>query len=307
MQTCSDFELILIDDGSNDMTLSICQMYEKKDTRVKVLHKENGGHTSARNEGLQRACGKYILFLDSDDWLECGTLTCCQQEIISKSPDIIIFDMKNTLKQVSFPIMLEDGFYEGEKIETLIKNNLIMNKDGETVFTKSLSAKCFKKDIVYESQMLVPKDVLIGEDGIALVGSVLNAGKISIITKNQQACYYCFVREDSVSHSPIQDEFRRTNILLRHYEDVLLYGKKGYSEQFCRYIVAQLYTASLFVLRSGENKKALNEGLDYILKNPTFANALKKAKFSVKGYKYIIKKFILRHRLWAFSKLIDRR
>lgn len=68
-QTYTDFELLLIDDGSKDDSLSVCEGYAQKDHRVKVLHKENGGVSSARNCGLDHASGYYITFVDSDDYL----------------------------------------------------------------------------------------------------------------------------------------------------------------------------------------------------------------------------------------------
>lgn len=66
-QTFKDFELILVDDGSTDNSGKICDIYEKKDSRIKVIHKNNGGLSSARNTGLDIACGKYVGFVDSDD------------------------------------------------------------------------------------------------------------------------------------------------------------------------------------------------------------------------------------------------
>ena len=68
-QTFRDFELILVDDGSPDNCPAICDAYAQKDSRVKVIHKENGGLSSARNAGLDAAQGEYIAFIDSDDWV----------------------------------------------------------------------------------------------------------------------------------------------------------------------------------------------------------------------------------------------
>lgn len=68
-QTYKNFELILVDDGSVDKSAEICDEYHKKDTRVKVIHKKNGGLSSARNAGLDVAKGKYIIFVDSDDFV----------------------------------------------------------------------------------------------------------------------------------------------------------------------------------------------------------------------------------------------
>lgn len=68
-QTYSDFELLLIDDGSKDSSGEICDEYTQKDTRVRVFHKENGGVSSARNMGLENAKGEYVTFCDSDDYV----------------------------------------------------------------------------------------------------------------------------------------------------------------------------------------------------------------------------------------------
>ena len=67
-QTYQDFELLLIDDGSKDSSGAICDEYAAKDTRVRVFHKENGGVSDTRNYGLDLAQGKYLMFLDSDDF-----------------------------------------------------------------------------------------------------------------------------------------------------------------------------------------------------------------------------------------------
>lgn len=69
-QTVGDFEILLIDDGSKDSSLEICKNYQNIDTRIKVFHKENGGVSSARNYGICRAQGEYLLFIDSDDYIE---------------------------------------------------------------------------------------------------------------------------------------------------------------------------------------------------------------------------------------------
>ncbi len=69
-QTYQEIEIILVDDGSTDNTGMICDRYSTVDERIKVIHKENGGLSSARNAGLARATGKYIGFVDSDDWID---------------------------------------------------------------------------------------------------------------------------------------------------------------------------------------------------------------------------------------------
>ena len=73
-QTYDNTEVILVNDGSTDRSEDICRSYEQIDPRVKVISKENGGLSSARNAGIDKSCGEYIFFIDSDDWIDSDTL-----------------------------------------------------------------------------------------------------------------------------------------------------------------------------------------------------------------------------------------
>ena len=77
-QTFTDFELLLINDGSKDNSGKMCDEYAKKDTRIHVFHKENGGVSSARNLGLENVQGEWITFIDSDDYLNINFLSNCK-------------------------------------------------------------------------------------------------------------------------------------------------------------------------------------------------------------------------------------
>ena len=73
-QSFTDYELILVDDGSMDASGIICDEYERKDGRIKVIHQQNVGSSAARNTGLEEAKGDYILFIDADDWVDSNHL-----------------------------------------------------------------------------------------------------------------------------------------------------------------------------------------------------------------------------------------
>lgn len=88
-QTRSDWELLLIDDGSTDKSGLICDAYADNDTRIKCYHKKNGGQSSARNIGLEKADGEQIVFCDSDDWLAPDFLEICVKEYAANYADIV--------------------------------------------------------------------------------------------------------------------------------------------------------------------------------------------------------------------------
>ena len=89
-QSYKNLEIILIDDGSKDNSLEICSKYSRKDNRIKIFHKNNGGVSSARNFGLTEASGKYICFVDSDDWLDEQYVEALHEEILKNDSDIVI-------------------------------------------------------------------------------------------------------------------------------------------------------------------------------------------------------------------------
>src|SRR5690606_27364966 len=96
-QTFTDFEVLLINDGSTDASGKICDEYAEKDSRIKVFHKENGGVSSARNLGLDNAKGEWISFVDSDDTIEQETLATLANEVKDLDIDGVIFGYKKLI------------------------------------------------------------------------------------------------------------------------------------------------------------------------------------------------------------------
>ena len=91
-QTFTDWELLLIDDGSPDRSGEICDEYAKKDSRVRVIHKENGGVSSARQRGLDESIGEYTIHADPDDWVEPTMLEELYNKAKEEDVDMVICD-----------------------------------------------------------------------------------------------------------------------------------------------------------------------------------------------------------------------
>lgn len=91
-QTLKDIELVLVDDGSPDQCPAICDAYAEKDSRVKVIHKKNGGVSDARNCGIKEAEGEYLYFVDSDDWVELDAAENLYQDAVDMGVDCVISD-----------------------------------------------------------------------------------------------------------------------------------------------------------------------------------------------------------------------
>ena len=112
-QSFSDFEIILIDDGSPDGCPEICERLRKNDSRIKVLHKKNEGVAKARRDGAEIAEGEYVICIDGDDWLKKDCLTQISEVVQKKNIDIFCFGMlaDNGKQTTPLGINYREGFY----------------------------------------------------------------------------------------------------------------------------------------------------------------------------------------------------
>ncbi len=102
-QTYSNLEIILVDDGATDSSGLICDRYAENDKRIKVIHKENGGLSSARNAGIVAAEGEYIGFVDSDDYIEKNMIELLAEELISNDADMSVCGVYNVYQERKIP------------------------------------------------------------------------------------------------------------------------------------------------------------------------------------------------------------
>ncbi len=148
-QTFDNFELILIDDGSTDKSGEICDLYAEKDSRVRVIHKENGGGSLARKIGIDAAIGKYIMFMDSDDAFTKDAFEKAHQAITKENVDIVQFGYSKT-DSIESPMPAGTGdvqLFEGR--DALLQ---IMTKKSPNLFSNLLWCKIYKSEIVKKPQ-----------------------------------------------------------------------------------------------------------------------------------------------------------
>ena len=158
-QTYKNLEIILINDGSTDNSGDICDEYSKKDDRIKVIHKENGGVSSARNAGLKVMSGQWLFFVDPDDWIELATCEKILDLALATNSDIYAYgilihneDSEDTRKE-------SDTSLEG-KIEKIDALKYIITG---SAFSKAIWNKFYKKsaiqDIYFDEQFKIGEDV----------------------------------------------------------------------------------------------------------------------------------------------------
>lgn len=163
-QSFKDFELILVDDGSPDNSGKICDVFAEKDHRIRVLHKKNGGVSSARNLGIDNASGEWICFVDSDDWVD---QDYCLNLISAVESQSSLIMTRNDFPGKKIDSIKECRDLSGEERIDFIILNRILDFSGPC-------CKLFNRDIIYKNNIRFPENIHMGEDGI-FMAQYLNA------------------------------------------------------------------------------------------------------------------------------------
>lgn len=237
-QTWENFELICVDDGSTDNSLQLLYEYSQLDSRVKVIHKENGGLVSARKVGAQCARGVYIGVVDSDDWVDRDLFEKLMKAALQRDADVVTSGhIKEYEKStVVYKEKMSAGLYEGENIKKRFLPNIIgIDEFFSPRLTFTIWGKVYRADIYKKYQLLVPDEITMAEDAACLYPIFLNAKKICVLGGEG---YHYRVRSSSMSNT--------CNRNLKTYRPAMDYLKKyflsaGYQESREQFAQWNLY------------------------------------------------------------------
>ena len=268
-QSFTNFEVILVDDGSPDLCPQICDNYVCKDSRIKVVHKENGGLVSARKAGLAQSVGEYIINVDSDDYIAVNHLDNIYNIINKHHSQVVMFGFNQFDENTIIPVktLLPEGIYDGGKLE-IIKENIILGKDLSTVIYNCVWSMAIKKDIYIKYQNAVPNEIRRGED-LAVTAPLL--ANVETVYISDFCGYYYRNNPTSIMNVFKKDEMGRVKILIS-----FLSGKLSeiYFERINAYLLLEYYrylSSAISVYSYKEYKELISDTLDsdliYRLKN----------------------------------------
>lgn len=272
-QTYQNLEIILVDDGSPDNCGKICDDYAKKDKRIKVIHKENGGVSDARNVGLKLAKGEYIAFVDPDDVLSYEMYKKLLQGAIKNDADII---------QCNYCFLFETGHIENLKrkqesktIEGALEAKRAIIKGN---ISNSVATKLFKKSLL--ENIWFNTELKIAEDRLFVYECCCKALKIVLI---EDVLYYYYQRENSVIHE----------LDIEHFENDLLVTKifmksnmreKDILKHLEARTVKQCVVYVCQIIRTGKFKNRLSDIRNELIKCKKQIFSSKKLTLKVKVY-----------------------
>lgn len=221
-QRVASWELILVDDGSRDRCAQICDRYAALDPRIAVIHKPNGGLVSARQAGIERCRGEYVLQLDGDDFWSADLLQSIDEVAAQYHPDCILFSYR-TVREDGTPVrayhnQLAQGLYSGEGMQAVWDRMLYDPQDPELndnigSFDHGICAAAFRREAVTPFQLLVPRQIGMGEDAAVTIPAVCSCKRLYALDK---AMYYYRLRGQSMVRTFNRSEMEGRKHLIAH-------------------------------------------------------------------------------------------
>lgn len=186
-QDYPNLEVILVDDGSPDNCPKICDEWAKNDSRIKVVHKNNGGLVSARKEAIIKSTGEYIACVDGDDWIDNDYITTMMQALLKNNCDVVTCGYKKEINGCSIQSHngLDFGIYDRTSLETNVFPTMIYD-DRTSIGSVCtyLWNKIFKREILISNQLNVDNSIVIGEDSLCVYPSLLKCNNLAVIAYN---------------------------------------------------------------------------------------------------------------------------
>lgn len=236
-QTYRDIEIICVNDGSTDNSAQILAGYANQDDRIKIITKPNGGLFSARHVGMVSATGEYLLFVDSDDWIDTALIEKTLDKICEINADVVIFgaySVKNS--------NVTRGMYSVNKIPAKFKERILSLKDYEDNlfrFPPTAWCKLYRRKFVEDNNIRF-QEIKDGEDQLFYLHMMLAAEKIYVLDDN----FYYYVKNRA---GAITSDTRKTSVspILNFYAAEELLIKFNLTDKFINQVAGKYFSKAL--------------------------------------------------------------
>lgn len=233
-QTYTDWEALLIDDGSPDNSGAICDEYAVKDSRFRVFHKPNGGVSSARNMGITKAQGDYISFVDSDDMLLPNALEICMRAVMENRLDLLQFGFTR-----SWDVLPDSPKQCGTILDS---HEFLKTKHNVCVW-----GGCIRRDILVTNKILFVEGMKFAEDQLFVLHSIRNSKRLMRL---EDKLYYYRDNSESATHNGHPEDYYASC-------EILVAEKRRYPE-FAKVIDNAVLTLVLSLITVSSDRQLLS-------------------------------------------------
>ena len=246
-QTFTDIEIILVNDGSTDNSAEKCDNWAKKDSRIKVIHKPNGGVSSARNAGLDAASGKYITFADSDDWIAPNAMETCVSEMDAHQLDLLVCGYNTVFPDRTTTNCMDCNMFTRSEYKENISRYI-----GTSVGFNSVWNKVYSADIIKLYHIRFDETMQINEDGVFNCRYFIAAHRIKCIPN---AFYYYNMTDSNstakgrIDYLPQGKKFSQAMIDATQSKGLYSYAAEAINDFYCHMLRIHL----MFILLPNKN------------------------------------------------------
>lgn len=276
-QSFNDLEIILVDDGSNDKSGIICDEIAKKDSRFKVIHKKNGGVSSARNEGLKFVTGKYLYFMDADDWIEKDFIETMINKIEQYKADVCVCNF--SMEYCGFSEVFSDNKKEIE-LSSIESINEMLRQNGNNLFLGHLWNKLFLtekvKNIIFDESISVYEDLEYVYRGLKECNKVIYIPYIGYhyVQRSKSAMNSCFSNKTfssiNVAEELLNDILKMNNETLKNV-GISFYVRTNLKQaSMCSYFHGDIKFLKEIQKNIRNVKKSINNKQYYTVKDKVF-------------------------------------
>jgi glycosyltransferase involved in cell wall biosynthesis len=293
-QSFSDYELILVDDGSPDQCPAICDEYAQKDARIRVIHKENGGLVSARQAGIQIAVGDYVFHLDGDDAICEDALEHAYQIICKMHPDIVSFSYRRCINGELGDVvddLVPEGLYRKSDMEEKIFPRLLSDENMMHLFY-FLCVKAIKRELAVKHQMNVNRAISLGEDLSCSIPCYLEADTVYM---SRKVVYLYTIRNDSLTTDFKTSQITQIADVIIGLRALEMKKPQDFEAQIARYSFFMCF-AILASAAEGGHFKSLDE-LRRLILNSLHKEEIQKAAFTDITVKTRISVFLMKRNM----------
>ncbi len=260
-QSFRDFELILVDDGSTDESGKICDAYAQKEGSVMAIHQKNSGQTRARKAGLKRASGRYVIYVDADDWIDRDMLRSAENIIKQYQVEVVSFALafhygSGRTAAVKEPV--PEGVYEKAALKQKIYPKILM--DDHFRHMSYTVGKVVERGLMEKCQVKVNPGLRQGEDAALSVYLYAKAGSLYV---SERQMYHYRIAGQSVSNSFRLEMYGQIEQTVRYFENLSFREIPDFQEQVHRYTMMVLFSILLMAVEKGAGRdlKRIREGM----------------------------------------------